>query len=95
MYIPYSFSQSNISSFLLFFQQAYSNQDTHDSQVVPTPQNLLLTNGKDTRKKTSNHVMFKNSSSFGSSLPAMAKEAERDPEFTISMSLLVSPHPES
>lgn len=51
-YIPYSFSQSNISPFLLFFQQAYSNQDTHDSQVVPTPQNLLLTNGRDTRKKT-------------------------------------------
>lgn len=91
-YIPYSFSQSNISSFL---QQAYLNQDTHDSQVVPTPADLLLTNSRDTRKKASSCVMLKNSSSFGSSLPAIAKEAERDPEFTVSMCLLASPHPES
>lgn len=50
-YIHYCFFLSSISSFLLFFKQAYPDQDIQESQPGSRPEILTQTSGRGTGKR--------------------------------------------
>lgn len=82
-YIPYWFSLSSTSPFLLFFKQAYPDQDALESQPVWTGlEDHPQTNSRDIGKKGRSHARLENGCSLGPSLPSTAKDSQRGPTFT-------------
>lgn len=90
--IPYWFSLSNISPFLLFFKKTYEGQDTQEIQPVSRSEGLPPTNSTDAGKKASVVWHLGTAAPLDHYFPPWPRMPKK-PKFTALVGLQVNSHP--